>query len=318
MDRTTIEGPAVVEYNSVKYYSEGAITLTPETSMRDITSSMWGRVQKRMTDKIITVGFTPMGMLNNQTAYWPYTVANLGAALAPSSDLDITIWAASGVKIVLKAGVITQCPQLILAADKGPFGPMTLTAMGALTKATGVADCMHVITSAAIASHALDLSKILTPGYKAELIHVGGGVGGIDEVEHTFESEEGFTFDGGYAIQPRKTNAYGTVNFKLTDIQPKLTFKPYGPTETQALAWLNLQGASGTKIGAANTLGRKLKVSPADGSGITLEFADCQLESMSLVYGATDPRHGDYVFSPALVITNGVASLFTVTFPTFA
>jgi len=318
MDRTTIEGPAVVQYNSVKYYSEGAIAITPETSMRDVVSSMWGRVQKRMTDKIFTVSFTPMGMLNSQAAYWPYTIANLGAALAPNPDQDITIWAASGVKIVLKCGVITQCPQLILAADKGPFGPMTLTAMGALTKATGAADCMHVITAAAIDSHTLDLSKILTPGYKAELIHVGGGAEGADLVTHTFESEEGFTFDAGFAINARKTNAYGTVNFKLTDVNPKLTFKPYGPTEAEALAWLNLQGASGTKIGAANTLGRKLKVSPTDGSGITLEFADCQLESMSLIYGMSDPRHGDYAFTPVLKITNGVASLFTVTFPTFA
>jgi len=108
------------------------------------------------------------------------------------------------------------------------------------------------------------------------------------------------------------------VNFKLADVDPKLTFKPFGPTESEALTWLNLQGASGTKIGAANSLGRKLKVSAVSGSGITLEFADCQLESMSLIYGMSDPRHGDYAFSPVLAITNGVASLFTVTFPTFA
>lgn len=318
MTRTTVEGPAVVEYNSVKYYSEGAITITPVTDMRTITSSYWGKVQKRMTDKFFTIAFTPMGMLNNQAAYWPYSISNLGASLAPVSDLPVTIWAASGVKMVLNAGVITQCPQLILASDKGPFGPMTITAMGSLTKAAGTADSMHVITSAAIASHALDLSKILTPGYKAEIIHVGGGAEGVDEVESTFESEEGFVFDSGFSIVPRKTNAYGTVNFKLADVDPKLTFKPFGPTEAEALAFLNLQGASGTKIGSANTLGRKLKVSPVSGSGITLEFADCQLESMSLVYGMSDPRHGEYAFSPVLSITNGVASLFTVTFPTFA
>jgi hypothetical protein len=309
--RTTIEGPAVVEYAGYRYYTEGTITLTPVQAFRDVTSSIWGRVERRGTDKSFTVAFTPNGMLDKKAAYWPYSATQLGACVAPPTDADVTIWSLAGQKLILKAGVITQCPQLILATDKGPFGQMTITAMGTLDKAEAAADSLYIIQQAALASHTFDLSKILTPGYRARVLD------GTTTVA-TFDAEEGFTFDPGMTLTARTVNAYGTVNFKMTDLQPSLTFRPYGPTDAESLSYLRMQGAGAAKLGAGTSVGKSLAVEPTSGTGITLLFYDFQIGESSLTYGFTDPRHGDWTINPVLKITGGAPTLFDVVFPTFA
>ena len=309
--RTTIEGPAVVEYAGYCYYTEGTITVTPVLAMRAITSSIFGKVEDRPTDKMFTVAFTPNGMLDSKEAYWPYSATQLGATLAPETDQDITIWALAGTKIILKAGLITQCPQLLLAVDKGPFGPMTLTSMGTLEKAIAAEESMYVVQQAQLSAHTFDQTKILTPGYRARVLD------GSAEVA-SFYSDEGFTFDVGMTLTPRTVNGYGTVNYKLTALQPQLTFRPYGPTDAEALAYLRMQGAGAAKLGASTSVGKSLSVEPISGTGVTLLFPDFQISDLSLTYGFEDPRHGDWQITPVLKFSGGKSQpLFDVSFPSF-
>ncbi len=309
-NRDIIEGPAVVEYDGFLYYSEDNITITPDLKLRELTSSYFGPGDQRVTDKMFAVSFTPIGMMdNNKTKYFPFTVSDLGKLIAPAIDKPVVIWAANGNKLTLPAGVITGSPQLLLGVDKGPMGQMTISCLGDISKADGAADAHYKIESAAVAAHTLDWDKAPTPAYKCTITD------GTTPI--VLDGLNGFTFDVTAGFTPRACNRYGTVNYKLSTLNPVLTFAPAYQSESAILALLNIQGAGAAKLGGSHKLGQSLKVEPAEAGakGITIDFADCIIKSGSMIFGRDDPRHGDYAIVPAYKTGN---SLYTLTFPTWA
>lgn len=312
--RVISEGPAVVSWNSQNYYTEGAITLTPDIKLREKISAYYGPVDSRITDKLFNLSFTPFGEMNgNMLKYFPFASTDLGKLVAPSTDTPLVIYASSGEKLSFPAGCISKCPQLLLGTDKGPMGDMSFAAMGDITAEDAASDTHYTLETSAIAAHTLDPDKAPTPAYKATL--------GTGETAVEIDGEEGFTFDCGASLTPRSVNRYGTVNFKLSALVPTLSFKPFGPTMAEVLAWLNIQGESAARLGQSNKLSLQLVVGPANDTdkGITVTFADCICKSGSMLFSATDPRHGSYAFIPAVKVTAGVpGALYTLTFPTWA
>ena len=304
--RDIIEGPAVISFSGHNYYTEGSITLSPDFKPRTLSSSYFGPADRRVTDKLFSLSFTPCGMMDdNALKYFPWDIDDVGSLLAPSSDLAVEIYASSGVKLSFPAGVIISPPQLLLGTDRGPFGSMTIACMGDLTKVDAAADAHYTIASAAISAHTLDWSAVRTPAYKLVL----GG-----DTPTTIDGLEGFTLDLRASVTPRMVNRYGTVNFKLSAVDPVITFAPAYQTESEMLALLNIQGTSAAQLGGSLSLGRSLTLSPAESGalGITVVFADCCVESGSMIFGADDPRHGDYAIVP--VLSSG-SDLYTITFP---
>lgn len=312
--RVISEGPAVVSWNGQNYYTVGTITLTPDIKLREMVSAYYGPVDSRVTDKLFSLSFTPFGEMNNNAAkYFPFAVTDIGKLVAPAVDTPIIIYTSSGEKITIPAGLISKCPQLLLGTDIGPMGEMSFAGMGDITAEDAAADTHYTIETAAIAAHSLDPDKAPTPAYKAAL--------GAGETAVEIDSEKGFTFDCGATLAPRSVNRYGTVNFKLTGLKPSIAFTPFGLTEAEIMAYWNIQGATAAKLGASNKLGVALTVQPANAGdkGITVAFADCQVKSGSMLFGAEDPRHGQYAFVPAVKVTAGVpGALYTLTFPTWA
>lgn len=311
--RVISEGPAVVSWNGQNYYTVGTITLTPDIKLREMVSAYYGPVDSRVTDKLFSLSFTPFGEMNNNALkYFPFGVGDIGKLVAPAVDVPIYIYTSAGQKITIPAGVITKCPQLLLGTDIGPMGDMAFSCMGDIT-AEDAADATHyTIETAAIAAHTLDPDKAPTPAYKAVI--------GAGETAVEIDSEKGFTFDCGATLAPRSVNRYGTVNFKLTGLKPSIAFQPFGLTEAEIMAIWNIQGAGAAKLGASNKRGLALTVQPANAGdkGITIAFADHQVKSGSMLFGAEDPRHGQYAFVPAVKVTAGVpGALFTITFPTW-
>ncbi len=311
--RDIIEGPAVISYDSFLYYTEGNISIAPDLKLRELMSSYFGPGDQRITDKIIAVSFTPIGMMdNNKANYFPFDVSSLGKLVAPAVDKPVIIWAADGQKITLPAGVITSPPQLLLGVDKGPMGAMTISCLGDITKDDAAADAHYKIETAALAAHTLDWDKAPTPAYKLTLT-----LAGEPDVVTEIDGLNGFVFDQRPTFTPRATNRYGTVNFKLSGFQPVVTFAPAYQSESAMLALWNFQGAAAAKRGASNKLGQSLRLLPAedDAKGIQIDFADCMIKSGSMIFGRDDPRHGDYAFVPAY---KPGSDLYDITFPTWA
>ena len=195
MTRTILQGPAAVKYAGYTYYTEGDVTLTPQTQLRTIESSLHGPVSHRQTDRAVEVAFTPVGMLDSKDAYYPHGPAKLGALLAPGTDAPVYVHTAAGVKLTLKAGVVTRMPDLRLGAGLGPLGEMAITAMGGLGKATGEDESVWESESASLPADSLDASKILTPGY---LLKLKSG----STTVHTLDAVEGIEVSLGARIEP--------------------------------------------------------------------------------------------------------------------
>ena len=311
--RVISEGPAVVAWNGQNYYTTGTVTLTPDLKLREMVSAYYGPVDRRVTDKMFTLAFTPFGELTSAAKYFPFGPADIGRLIAPAADTPIVIYTAAGEKITIPAGIVTRPPQLILGTDRGPMGEMQFAGLGDIAAEDAAEDTHYKIETAAIAAHTLNPDKAPTPAYKATL--------GTGETAVEIDSEEGFTFDLGASVTPRAVNRYGTVNFKLSALNPSVAFTPFGLSESAIMDLWNIQGAGAAKLGASNKLGRQLVIGPAnDGDkGVTVTFPDCQIQSGSMLFGASDPRHGQYAFTPAVKLAAGVpAALYTVAFPTWS
>ena len=311
--RAISEGPAVVEWNGLNFYTTDTINLTPNIALREMISSYYGRVDSRVTDKSFALSFTPIGMMaDNAAKYFPWGAADVGKLLMPETDLPIVIWTSAGEKITIPAGMIMQPPQLILGTDRGPMGQMQMMGLSDIAIADAAANAHYKIETAAITAHTLNPDEAPTPAYVAEL----GEGGGADEID----SEEGFVFDLGATVVPRMVNRYGTFQLKLTGLTPSVAFAPFGQSEAEVMDLVNIQGASAAKLGASNKLGKKLTIKPAEAEakGITIVFADCQVQSGSMLFGMEDPRHGQYAFIPSVGFSGGApTALYTITFPTF-
>lgn len=301
-NREIIGGPCIVKVGTAWYETAGAVTVTPNTAGRVIVSSLRGPVGRRVTDRTVTVSFTPLGRLATLAEYYPFGPADLGKLVAPAADTPVIVWGADGKQYTYLASCLSAAPDLILSANAGPFGQMAFTAMGALTKATGADGSMFTFAATPIAGYDYDLSTLYTPGYKLELLD------GATVVE-TIDGKEGFTFKPGYTLTPVPVDAYGTVNFRLTAVEPVLEFGPVGPDVAKLYELLRFQGAAAAPIGAENALGLKARVSPVDGAGVVLEFADCQLTEATLVYDGAEDRLGPWTLNPVSV--DG-AALFTL------
>jgi hypothetical protein len=314
------EGPAVVEWNGFKYYTEGTLTLEPDVKLREIVSAMFGPVDSRVTDKMFSLGFTPIGMMNNNAAsYYPFGIADLGKLLMPDVDLPIYIWTSGGEKVTVPAGIISKCPQALLGTDIGPFGQMSLAGLRDYTVEDAADEAHYKIEEAELAEHTLDPDKAPTPAYKAVITTPAVGEGEPTVVE--IDGDKGFTFDYGATLKPRGVNRYGTTNFKLSALKPTIAFQPFGLSISDIMAYWNIQGSGAAKMGGSNRLGKSLTVKPAnDGDkGITVVFPDFKIQSGSMLFGSDDPRHGQYVFTPVAKVVAGVMQpLCTVTFPTWA
>lgn len=300
--REIIGGPCLVKVGTAWFETSSDVTVTPNTRSRVIVSSLRGPVGRRVTDRTVTVSFTPLGRLATLADYYPFGPADLGKLVAPAVDTPVIVWGADGKQYTYLAAVVSAAPDLILSANGGPFGQMAFTAMGALTKASGADGSMFTYAAAPIAGYDYDLSTLYTPGYKLELLD------GTDAVVETIDGKEGFTFSPGYTLEPVQVDAYGMANMRLTALDPALTFQPVGPDVAKLYELLRFQGAAAAAIGAENALGLKARVSPVSGDGVVLEFPDCQLTEASLLYGAPD-RLGSWTLNPAAAAG---ADLFTI------
>ena len=290
--RETIGGPCIVKHGDNWYETSGDVTVTPNVKTRTIISSLRGPIARRVVDRTVTISFTPIGRLTSLKAYYPYALSDLGKLVAPSSDTDVIVWGADGKQYTYKAGVLSAAPDLILSANNGPFAQMSFTAMGALTKSTGADSSMFVYAAAPIDGYDYDLSTLYTPGYKLELLNG-------ESVVETIDGREGFTFKPGYKLDPHSVDAYGTTNFRFSAIEPVLNLIPVGPDVAKLYELLRFQGSSAAKIGEDSALGYTARVSPVSGSGLVLEFPDCQLVEAALSYGAGD-RLGQWSLYPVL------------------
>lgn len=301
---TIIAGPAIVQFASQTYYSEGDIQVTVARETFTVASSAHGTIDERLTSQLATISFKPVGALDVVAKYLPHAVASIGSLLIdPASLKTVVIWARDGRKTTWGAGYISKLPSFNLSAVATALGDMEITALGNPTKDLDDADAWHAFATAALTDATFDQSKIITPRYLATW-----GTALVD-----CESEAGFTIEPVIGVSLKKVANWGNVNALLTDITLAARFVPVGIDEDDLWAALGLQGADAIQPGDSLAKAGDNLVISAGSVSFTLHKAGPK--SAGTRYGLEPLRVGEVAFVTRRTFTAGVADpLWTVAF----
>lgn len=252
MNRTQIiEGPAIVIFKGITFYTKDAIAWTLGISSFDIPTTIHGVVATRYDDIVSKLTFTPAGVYADYTQLWkPWETPVIGSSLLGSTDSSVVIHTIAGQKFTIKGAGISKLPDLDFSAVKTPTGQVEISAVGENNVAWNNASKRYVQEAEAFADTGFDPAAILTQPYAAAF--------GAASPWDNFETEEGIKVSFDMQFQPRKIDTAGTIDLRLTGFGVTATFTPVGISEAQYNALIGVQGTGvvrGASIGGgANTL----------------------------------------------------------------
>lgn len=291
---TIIAGPAVVQFDSRTYYTEGDITVSLQRETFNVVSSLFGTIDTRLASQMAEIRFKPVGALDTVAKYMPYAASQVGQMLInQASPKTVTIWAKDGTKTVWGSGFISALPTFTLSPRTTAIGEMTLTCLGDPTKDATDAAAWNAITTAALSDATFDETKILTPQYLAEW--------GEDFVD--LESIDGFTFVPALSLSPKRLANYGVVNYLLSDLIVTCRFSPGNLTEAEIWELLALQDTGAKQIGQSLSTANDLVIT---GGGVTFTLPKAGPTSAVTQYGLEPLRQGEVAFVNRKTWTTGV------------
>lgn len=284
----TIGGPCKITDGSAVFYTEGAVTLEPQFTRRDIPSAVGGDQDKVLVDLTWKVSFTPMSVYTSaiRAVLVPTTYTNFstsGTRIIGAANRSVTILGADGEQYILTRAKITKLPDMFLGLGKSLWGSVEFTAFLGHGKAISDADAFYTRTTGETWSQ----SDYPTAHQEAECTLAWGAVTGWD----TVFAEEGFTLSHELKLEPVKQGNI-TVDMKVISYRGMLKFKPQQPTGAQLLTAL------------APTIGARLSASAnaavVTGTGISVTLASAALETGSFVFDSKLNRHGEFSLITAL------------------
>ena len=266
-----IGGPCKITDGSAVFYTEGAVTLTPELKYRDIPSSVGGNQDKVLVDLTWKISFTPKSVYNATlrgvlvpTAYTNWSTS--GARMIGASNRTVTILGSDGDQYALTRAIITKMPEMYLGLGKSLWGSVEYTAFLGNGNLLTDAAAFFTYTTGVTWSQ----SDFPAAHQEAECTLAWGAVTGWD----TVFAEEGFTLSHEFNVEPvRQGNI--TVDYKIIDYRGMIKFKPQEPTSAQLLAALS--PVIGTRLSsnanAAVVTGSGISVTLASASVFTGQYA---------------------------------------------
>ena len=309
MDRTNIiTGPACITYKGQTFYTADDIELNPGITYGEILTSMHGKVDSFIDDIVAEISFTPAGqwIAAHLAVLFPYTNPLIGGSVFGAVDSDLVIQTLAGQQITYKSAALTGMPDLTLSATKTPMASVTIACIGANdTDWTDVAK-RAVIQAQAFADASFDPAQIKMAAYSAAL---NGAAAPWDDIQ----TEEGWTISFDVALEPRKTDAFGTVDMTLGGVVATAKCVPVGISESELFDKLPLQGAGVRRGTRMSSLGADLTIAGSDVGDPTVTLKNAVLTTGALRFGQTALRTGEIAFESAVTFTAGVRNeLFTV------
>lgn len=226
MNRTHIlREPGLIEYNSVKFYSKDAITITQQIETFDITAVGFGKIEDRASDRMFEIKLTPVGEWENLSTLFPYFASNLGADVFGASDVPLIVWTRSGRKYTFHNVAITGVPTINPKVGDTLLGEITFTALLAKDKAPGDSAAYYTLATgqtypgdgtfskAAILTKAPSLAWGASPPFDA------------------FDTIDGVQIAHNLSLSPVKVNGLGTIGMRISDLQLTAQFQPAGNIE---------------------------------------------------------------------------------------
>jgi hypothetical protein len=248
----TIQGPAIVTFNSMSYYVQKDVKVDYKRETFNPASAIWGEIGERHKSDMFEISFTPVGQLpstsNFTSKYYPYTPSLVGKSILGGAVVIHSF--SQGKTYTYHRGGITKMATLFLHPLKTLFGPMTMVAIGkAATDATDAA-FMKTVATAAFADTSFDGAQVTTEIYEAAW--------GPDAPYSAMGSHDGFEVEQTMSVKNLESADRGITDIILEKLGCTVKFPPSNLTHAQIDTLLNFQDAAvkrpGATLGGTNDL----------------------------------------------------------------
>lgn len=303
LQRTSIlRGPAVIQFDGQSFYSRDDITVELGLDTFEVRTSLHGKVDDRVSERIARVRFTPAGEWEALGVLWPYASATIGASVFGATDKPLVVQTADGKRITFQAAAVTRMPSLTLSATKQIHGEVEFTCIGTDNEAWTVTENLVDVRSQAFADTGFDPASIITQPYV--------GAWGATPPWNSIKSKEGWQVDFDLSLEPVTVDDDGTVDMTFGSLTVTAACRPLGISETQFIDALRLQGTG-------NARGRSLQANSNDlvisGTGVVITLRKCQLKTGGMAFGPTTERIAQCQWVVTRQFIGGVAQpLFTL------
>jgi hypothetical protein len=298
LDRTTIlRGPCKVAYDSQTFYSRGDVTVTFSSPLFDKSSAAYGRHGQGVSDKRVTVSFTPVTYTAAEAAVlWPHASTAIGASIYGSTDTPLVITPISGQPLTVANAAVTGMPDMVFSPIQNFWaGDVTFTGLLAISSDPALVASYYAWGTVA---SGVNIGSEWTPGNDIYL-PFSGTYNGV-----TFEAMEGFRIAANLNLADVQVDALGTVDMTLSSHNPTLTFRPVGKTEAEVESLLNF----GLAIGAGQTAHDFVLAGPDTGD-LQVTLAGCTPGAdQSRAYGNESDRIGEVTMEAQRTITGGTVA----------
>lgn len=294
IDRATIiTGPALITYNSQKFWSKGDITLTPINERFTIDTAHAGPVDERIQNRSIEVTFEPSGRFTTALAavMWPYAATNIGTDVFGTTDTALTINTRAGTQIVVHNAAVTSMPNLRLGVTQTLQGEMTFT--GLLKNNTDPSNAAAYYTISSVAypgDTGFAIADIKTLAYSSAW--------GASAPWDDFLTEAGWEVAFDLQLAPKIVDGLGTVGMSLQSLAVTASAIPVGPTEAEVLAAMQATGTLGASISTANDL-------VVSATGIYFALSNAGIQESELGFGSERKRIGTTTWMATRSVTGG-------------
>jgi hypothetical protein len=265
-----ISGPAKVVFGTTSFWTSDDIQLTISDGFNDIESAMFGVVDKALVNPQITITFTQVAWAKEGTPDEIPTMAEVCAVLVPeayrtwtyagshligsSSEVSCKIWGGNGDLWEVHNCVVTQPPEITLAADQPMFGPVTLTGLVKETSGdidVGQIGSLYTYTASAAqpGSEYCGVPTYLQRRYKGAWASKAG---------HTeVWPQAGFQISFNPTLGEVRTVQGLTLDYSITNMEVMVSCVPIGPTAAQLLTIVGVGGSAGDEYLAGQLISEK-------------------------------------------------------------
>jgi hypothetical protein len=309
--RTSIvRGPAIVKFNGATFFTKGDIETVDEIETFDVTSSIHGKADERISMVMSKVRFLPVGEYESQAVLWPYAAFLPGQSVF-GADKPVTIQTLAGQQLVYQAGAITGMPDLHLSAVNTLIdGTVELTCLRKDNTAWSAASSFLDIS--AVAFPAGDYATFSRTNIKTQPYALAwGGTAPFSGIK---------TKDGTRISFDLKTESFdvdddGVIDFTFADLGVMAKFTPVNFTEADILKLLSIQDSVGG--GLLTARGQSLSANQHDlvatGTGVTVTVKNAVPKTAGYKFGSTALRAGQIGMVSLRSFTNGVGdALYTL------
>lgn len=308
MDRATIiRGPAVVQYNTVTFYTKGDIEVKFGLETFNVETDSFGNAPERLKDRLVEVTFTPVGEWESMATLFPYAATLPGTSIFGSAAAEkaLVIHTLAGVKLTFPCAAVTKLADISASAVKTLFGQVTFTCLGKGNTAWSVADSIMDVAAAAFADATFNPANIKTVPFA-----VAWGIAPWDAIN----TRDGVTVSFDLQTEKVETDTDGVIDMTFKDLGVMAKLTPVGVTEAQVDTALGWQGvATAVRGGSLDALANDLVLTGAGAGAPVITVKKAAMKTAGYRFGSTALRHGELGFVAQRQWTAGVAQpLYTL------